>query len=903
MRALLIVLVLCITGVIHAQFNQVDHGFLLDGVPAGTSSGISWYDFDGDGWDDLTVGQGNREILVYRNIQGTLQLFYAFANTTQVKSFQWVDFDNDNDADFFICAANASCKLLRNDGNMVFTDVSASLGMPLLDEDSVGASWGDYDRDGWVDVYVCNYYAQNWLLHNLGNGSFENVAIALGVSNSNGATYMCSWVDYNGDCLLDLFVANDLNQPSEMYENTGDGFQAVGSSIGLAISIEAMGVSWSDYDHDLDLDVYVTNAASGNKLLRNDGGVFTDVAAASGAAVNALSWGCMWLDFNHDTREDLHVATQAPLVAQNVNFLLEQSADTTFLNVSMPGDIGNSYASAKGDLNNDGFWDFSDAFVLPASFKVWQNQGVGGNWIKLHLQGTGGNTDAIGAKIFYWHGGNAHYTHTFSGESFFGQDSQYEILSLGASTMVDSLRIVWPGGRFEQFVNLEVNRLHTFTEANTTPLTLGASKPFLCAVGDELELIAPLADAYEWSTGAQSSSVVIGEPGAYYVHVTTGCSVRDSLSITIDFLTPPTIQEIAQLPTCFGVNDGCVNVLIDNIAPVEVVWDNGEPIDNPCSLFAGLYSYAATDEFQCVYTGIVELEEPTVVSVSAQTFALCAGFVAPAQLMAQGGTGSYTYSLADGSAIDALTPGEYVGVATDANGCQGSANFTIDAWPEVNFNASVDSVCDGFLASLQYFGSGGALPYAFDWQGQNPNALPTGNYVFVLTDGNGCSDEVEIEVAYYPFLDAQISVFTNANNGANGSMELSILGGEPPYDIQWSNGDTDDVLEGIGQGTYSATITDANDCVSTDSQSIIDLAVVELHNALVVYPNPFSNVISIETTGATSYVVRDLQGRCIASGKLMSSMGTVDTSAWPAGVFTLRVQLAGSVLTKCIIKI
>ena len=111
------------------------------------------------------------------------------------------------------------------------------------------------------------------------------------------------------------------------------------------------------------------------------------------------------------------------------------------------------------------------------------------------------------------------------------------------------------------------------------------------------------------------------------------------------------------------------------------------------------------------------------------------------------------------------------------------------------------------------------------------------------------------------------------------------------------------MLEGIGQGTYSATITDANDCVSTDSQSIIDLAVVELHNALVVYPNPFSNVISIETTGATSYVVRDLQGRCIASGKLMSSMGTVDTSAWPAGVFTLRVQLAGSVLTKRIIKI
>jgi hypothetical protein len=304
-----------------------------------------------------------------------------------------------------------------------------------------------------------------------------------------------------------------------------------------------------------------------------------------------------------------------------------------------------------------------------------------------------------------------------------------------------------------------------------------------------------------------------------------------------------------------------------------------------------------------VYTGIVELEEPTVVSVSAQTFALCEGAVAPAQLMAQGGTGSYTYALSNGSALDALTPGEYVGVATDANGCQDSVNFTIDAWPEVNFNASVDSVCDGILASLQYFGNGGALPYTYDWQGQNPNALSIGSYVFVLTDGNGCSDEVEIEVASYPFLDAQISVFTNANNGTNGSMELSISGGEPPYDILWSNGDTDDVLEGIGQGTYSVTITDANDCESADSQSIIDLAVVELQNVLVVYPNPFSNVISLEAAGATSYVVHDLRGLFIAAGTFMSSMGTVDTSAWPAGVFTLRVQLAGGVLTKRIIKI
>jgi hypothetical protein len=211
-----------------------------------------------------------------------------------------------------------------------------------------------------------------------------------------------------------------------------------------------MGVSWADYDNDLDLDLYITNAASGNKLLRNDNGVFIDVAVASGVAVNALSWGCLWMDIDHDGRDDLHVGTQAPLVQQNVNFLLRQLPDTTFTNISLPTDIGSCFASAKGDLNNDGFWDFADSFVLPTSFKVWRNNGVGGNWVKLSLRGANGNTDAIGAKLYYSHGGETRYLHTFCGESFFGQDSQYEILSLGTSTSLDSLRIEWPSGRIEK---------------------------------------------------------------------------------------------------------------------------------------------------------------------------------------------------------------------------------------------------------------------------------------------------------------------------------------------------------------------------------------------------------------------------------------------------------------------
>ena len=97
MIRLFLLLGLLNVSIVFAQFTEVQHGFLLNGTPSGTTSGLSWYDYNRDGWDDLTVGQGSAEILLYRNMQGTLQLVYAFPNTTQVKSFQWVDYDNDGD--------------------------------------------------------------------------------------------------------------------------------------------------------------------------------------------------------------------------------------------------------------------------------------------------------------------------------------------------------------------------------------------------------------------------------------------------------------------------------------------------------------------------------------------------------------------------------------------------------------------------------------------------------------------------------------------------------------------------------------------------------------------------------------------------------------------------------------
>ena len=885
-----------------AQFTQVDHGIVLSGMPAGTSSGVSWYDFDRDGWDDLTVAQGNDAILVMRNVNGTLNLFHIFPNTTQVKSFQWVDYDNDGDSDFFLCAVNASCKLLRNDGNMTFTDVTGNLGLPLTGEDSTGAAWADYDRDGWLDVYVCNYYTPNWLFHNRGDGTFEEVSVVAGVDDGSKPSYMASWVDYNNDCLLDLFVANDLDAQSEMYENTGSGFVPVGSAIGLNLFMEAMGVSWSDYDNDLDLDLYITNSADGNKLMRNDEGVFTNVALAAGVAVQALSWGCMWMDIDHDTYDDLHVATQAPLVNQNINFLLKQQSDHTFSNISMPADIGNSFTSAKGDLNNDGYWDFCDSFVLPARFFVWQNNGGENNWVKLNLIATEGNQDAIGAKVHFWHAGQSRYLHTFNSESFFGQDSQYENLSLGSSESIDSLQVEWPSGRRDMFYNLTSNQLHTLVEGSTSSMSISASRPFLCSGSDEVILTATGATNYEWFDGNNNSAIVVNEPGEYWVRIVSGCNAVDTLSISLEQLPPAEVSAEVVNPTCYGYSDGCIELLLNGVTPNQISWVELGMASSACGIEAGTYTYEAIDNNGCGVVGSASIQNPPVIEVTSEEVAICGNETVAAQLNAIGGTGALVYTV-QGADINALSPGDYVGVATDENGCSATVNFVVQAYPAVNFFATVDSVCFGELAALQYFGSGGTLPYTYDWQGQNPNALASGLYEFTLTDGNGCSDVVNIQVAEFPFLDAQISMFTNANNGANGSMELSISGGEMPYNIVWNTGDTDEVLDNIGLGTYSVTVTDANGCVGTDSQSIIDLDIAELETQWSVYPNPTADYVQLIGITDGNFTLCDLDGRLLDTGSVSAGRNVIDLSRYPNGTYVLTIEREGSSITKRVTKL
>src|SRR5439155_143910 len=188
--------------------------------------------------------------------------------------------------------------------------------------DSTGCAWGDYDNDGFLDLFVSNEQGQNnFLFHNNGDGSFAKI-ISGNIVNDGGASYGCTWGDYDNDGFLDLFVAN-LNENNFLYHNNGDGtFTKVTSGRIVSDGGASQGCAWGDYDNDGLLDLFVANRNQINFLYHNDGnGAFT--AITNGAIVNDVdySWSPAWVDYDNDGFLDLFVANGPASGAGQNDFL------------------------------------------------------------------------------------------------------------------------------------------------------------------------------------------------------------------------------------------------------------------------------------------------------------------------------------------------------------------------------------------------------------------------------------------------------------------------------------------------------------------------------------------------------------------------------------------------------
>lgn len=468
----------------YADSLGITHQYI---TPSDYGGGISWADFDGDGWDDFSFGSAPGEPLyLFRNVGGTLvpQSIQPFAaDTGAARSLTWVDFDNDADKDLFVTHEYGPNRLYRNDGNWTFTDVTVSAGIGMDVMYSYSSCWGDYDLDGFLDCYVVNrnqaniFNSPNRLYHNNQDGTFTEVAVQAGVDDFQGLGFSAGFIDFNNDTWPDLVVTNDKHYSgNRLFQNLGNGtFVNVSDTLTTGLGIDGMGTAIGDYDGNGYLDIYITNTPwsstnfGGNVLCRNHGnGTFTEVGDSSQVRVSLVGWGANFFDYDHDQDEDLFVANGTMGQGfSGFNTLFENRGNGVFVNDSLDPitDMeGMSFGSSIGDLNRDGFYEVAVINGDSSGLEIWKNQTTANHWIGIGVEGVVTNRDGIGVWIEVWTQGQKQVRYTMCGNSYASQHSNTYLIGLGSHALADSLRLAWPSGSTTTYQDIMGDAFYHFLE-------------------------------------------------------------------------------------------------------------------------------------------------------------------------------------------------------------------------------------------------------------------------------------------------------------------------------------------------------------------------------------------------------------------------------------------------------
>ena len=500
-------------------------------------SGLAFFDFDQDGWLDIYLSNGDRlnehwppgkaptTHLYKNNRDGT------FTDVTEKSGLGrpgWQtgvcvgDYDNDGWDDLF-CTFWGHNILFRNNGNGTFTDVTRKAG--LAQEKGrwgTGCTFLDYDRDGCLDLFVCNFIKLDpdkpvsskdmnfcqWkgvptmcgprglpgdtdiLYHNNGDGTFTDVSEKAGILKP-GPRYSITAVsyDFDNDGWPDIYVAVD-SEPSVMFRNNHDGtFTDVAVMAGCAYNDDGheqagMGVGVADYDCDGWLDIFKTNFADDTSdLYHNNGdGTFSDLSFNSGVGINNnfVAWGCGFIDYDNDGWLDImqvngHVYPEIDNynfgeTFKNPRLVYRNLGNGRFKDVSSTMGPGiterfSSRGAAFGDYDNDGDMD---ALILNMNDVPSLLHNVGGNkqnWIKIKLLGTKCNRTAIGARVRVATGTHIQMDEVHSGTSVMSQSDLRLHFGLGKAETVDWIEVRWPTTqKIEQFKLVKANQILTIRE-------------------------------------------------------------------------------------------------------------------------------------------------------------------------------------------------------------------------------------------------------------------------------------------------------------------------------------------------------------------------------------------------------------------------------------------------------
>jgi hypothetical protein len=499
-------------------------------LPETLGSGCAFLDYDGDGWQDILLINGmdwpghhsqKRTLALYRNNRdGTFTDVTHSAGLDGAEIYGMGvavgDYNNDGFPDILVTCVGQN-RLFRNTGKGTFVDVTRSSGLGGRTGFSTSALWFDYDRDGHLDLFVCNYVKWSpehdvfcsldgkqksyctpeayrgetcWLFHNRGDGTFEDVTATSGIFDSSSKSLGVALLDYDQDGWPDLIVANDT-QPNKLYRNNRNGtFKEVGVEAGIAFSTDGkaragMGVDVADFSNSGSAGIAITNFD--NEMLglfRASGkGAYEDVAIQAGVGAPTkpmLGFGCLFADFDLDGALDLalangHIDDTVRNIRGNVGYA---QPPQMFLNLGkgtfhdMTLDMGPDFSKPKvgrglayGDFDRDGDLDLLLTTNNGPAYLFRNDQRSGNRSIRLRLVGTKSNRDAIGATVRIESGGVSQTRMVKSGSSYLSQSELPLTFGLGNRDLADRVVIQWPSGRTEEFRALKAGRAYQCVES------------------------------------------------------------------------------------------------------------------------------------------------------------------------------------------------------------------------------------------------------------------------------------------------------------------------------------------------------------------------------------------------------------------------------------------------------
>ncbi len=468
--------------------------------------GSAWGDYDGDGDADLFAVAAQDPHHLYRNDgDGSFTEVTNEAGLVGSRggwASLFFDYDRDGDLDIFVTRdgwrGDATNSLYRNNGDGTFTD-SAQVAGVGGQGDSFTAALGDVDNDGWLDIYVANGVsrvlgAPNALYRNRGDGTFTDIAPQAGVAN-HGRSIGCAFGDYDNDGWLDLFVIN-MDGPNALYRNNGDGtFAEVTRQAGIEAPHDGFVGFFFDYDNDGWLDLFATgwtdnmeevlqSALSGTPsqernrlaLYHNNGdGTFTDVTSQAGLARTYGAMAAQYGDVDNDGYLDIYLGTGAPpMDTYEPNKLLRNTGKGTFLDVTESagvGNLGKGHGATFADYDHDGDLDLYAPVggLNPGDRQhnsLYRNNGTPHHWVKLRLISTTSNPDAIGTRVQVTTQLGMQHRVVAGGTGFGSMNDPVILIGLGAATRVEQVQVHWPSGIRQQFSDLAADQVIEITEGN-----------------------------------------------------------------------------------------------------------------------------------------------------------------------------------------------------------------------------------------------------------------------------------------------------------------------------------------------------------------------------------------------------------------------------------------------------